>query len=268
VGNGSGTSRVNIGGSGNLTAGAGTIVTSGGQLSGGVTQATNGLQSGANAGKITLLSGGILAPGNLNSAASTLFQVTGKGLGSSYNGNQNGATNNVLNATNLTWYAGGTLSFYLDSTAQNGNALNPSASTLLNLGTGALAKGGGTGAYILNFNNTGAWNTTGVESNSQGGTDYSNTYDLINFGVTNNYGVINPITTFNINDFTIENLNGVGTLSFYYNPNGDNGVGQEELLLTVVPEPSTWAMLLGGLATLLFWTRRRNSRRTALNKTK
>ena len=64
-------------------------------------------------------------------------------------------------------------------------------------------------------------------------------------------------------------LNGVGTLSFYYNSLADGGVGQEELLLTVIPEPSTWAMLVGGLAALVFWTRRRvDNRRISFSKTK
>jgi hypothetical protein len=77
--------------------------------------------------------------------------------------------------------------------------------------------------------------------------------------------VITGNTNFNIDDFSIVNLNGVGTLSFYYNPHGDGNLGQEELLLTVVPEPSTWAMLLGGLVALVFWTRKR-SRRVGFRK--
>jgi hypothetical protein len=91
----------------------------------------------------------------------------------------------------------------------------------------------------------------------------SNVYDLINFGVSNTFGVIKGETNFNIDDFTIINLDGIGTLSFFYNPVADGGksttVGQEELLLTVIPEPSTWAMLLGGFVALLFWSRRRRA---------
>jgi len=31
----------------------------------------------------------------------------------------------------------------------------------------------------------------------------------------------------------------------------------DDIVLEVVPEPSTWAMMIGGLAVLVFWQRRR-----------
>jgi hypothetical protein len=275
---------VNLGNNGNLSAGstanAFTIVASGGKLSGGTTQVTQNAEGtgGAgsnNAGKITLQSGGIVAPGNItgNGAGGTAaaIAVSGKGLDTGGNGNQSGnAANNVLNAQQLTWNAGGKLQFLLDSTSQQGTILNPSASTLLNLGSGALVKNG-TGQFVLDFQNTGNYNTLGhANANGTGAlTDFTNVYDLINFGVTSNsYGVYSPNTTFGIDDFSIINLNGIGTLSFYYNPlaNGGANGGQEELLLTVVPEPSTWAMLLGGLVALVFWTRKRTRRTASLRK--
>jgi hypothetical protein len=269
IGNGgSNVSKVNIGNGGSLGAGAGTIITNNGVLSGAATgQTTTVTQSTTHgfAGKLTLQSGGTLMPGNIG-----LVNIQGRGLDTGFIGNQSSNVstngNNVMNASNLTWYAGGTIKFTLDSTAQYGTALNPSASTLLNLGTGGFAKGGGVGQYVLDFQGTGGWNTSG-NNNGDPGNAYTNVYDLINFGTINNYGVITGDTTFSINDFTIKNLAGVGTLSFYYNPNADGGLGQEELLLTVVPEPSTWAMLLGGLVALVFWTRKR-SRRPVFTKTK
>lgn len=36
-----------------------------------------------------------------------------------------------------------------------------------------------------------------------------------------------------------------------YNAVGDNGIAKNDVLLTVVPEPSTWAMILGGLGLLI-----------------
>ena len=51
--------------------------------------------------------------------------------------------------------------------------------------------------------------------------------------VTNTYGVLAGNTNFNIDDFTIKDLNGVGTLSFWYN----TSTGQEELLLDLVGIP-------------------------------
>ena len=37
----------------------------------------------------------------------------------------------------------------------------------------------------------------------------------------------------------------------------NTGSGFDDIEVDVVPEPGTWAMMLGGLAVLLFWQRRR-----------
>jgi hypothetical protein len=53
-----------------------------------------------------------------------------------------------------------------------------------------------------------------------------------------------------VTDLTVTGLNGVNypTNSLYlYDGN-----------LEVVPEPSTWALMIGGLALLVVWQRRRN----------
>ncbi len=280
IGDGTHTSKVNLNGTVGTTS-AGTIITNGGVLSGGVNvssqngQATNGVAqvtTSGFAGKITLMSGGILKPGNYASNGSLVNALPSASNGTSLDGNHlglqvNTVQGNVLNASGLNWNAGGKLQFSLSNANVHGTALNPAPSTLLNLGTGALNLIG-TGTFTLDFMNTGAYNSgSGVSTN---------VYDLINFGAINSYGTITPDATFdgsstdfNVNDFTITNLNGVGTLSLYYNSLADNGLGQEELLLTVVPEPSTWAMLIGGLVALVFWTRRRgNSRRVVVSKTK
>ena len=280
IGDGTHTSKVNLNGTVGTTS-AGTIITNGGVLSGGVNvgsqngQATNRVAqvtTSGFAGKITLMPGGILKPGNYASNGSLVNALPSASNGTSLDGNHlglqvNTVQGNVLNASGLNWNAGGKLQFSLSNAVIHGTALDPAPSTLLNLGTGALNLIG-TGTFTLDFMNTGAYNSgSGVSTN---------VYDLINFGAINSYGTITPDATFdgsstdfNVNDFTITNLNGVGTLSLYYNSLADNGLGQEELLLTVVPEPSTWAMLLGGLVALVFWTRRRgNSRRVVVSKTK
>ena len=249
--------NVNLGSAGSFASSNQTIINSGGTLSGGYTQKTSlaPTAGAADAGNIMLNSGGTLEPGLLSSAGTLTNSIQGAGLDTHNVGNQSTSGSvftNVMTASTLTWQPGGVLKFALDSTPQEGTALDPSASTVLNLGQGALVKGTvGTGQYVLNFQNTGSMDTTG------GSGDGTNVYDLINFGKTSLTGGLNGNTSFGINDFTIENLNGIGVLSFYYNPSAD-GTGQEELLLTVVPEPSTWAMLLGGLVTLVFWTRKRS----------
>lgn len=256
IGNGA---RINMLNTGNFNNSAGTIIASGGQLSGATNlQTTTSGQSGTPAGRILLQSGGVLMPGGISGSANAA-QVQNKGLAGGGLGDNN-SISATMNAAQLTWNAGGTLKFQLDNTVGTpGTALNPSASTTLNLGTGALVKGGGQGQYVLDFQNSGTWDMTVA-------TDGTNVYDLINFGVLNNYGEITGNTNFNIDDFTIINLNGLGTLSFWYNPaaNAGQGQGQEELILTVIPEPSTYAMLMGGLAALAFWTRRRGKNRLAV----
>jgi fibronectin-binding autotransporter adhesin len=260
---------VNLGGGtglgGVMATTGGTVVASGGTLEGGVTQATSAVQttSGSYAGKLTLQAGGVIAPGALTAGANATINGAGLGAG---NGNMaSSVTLNVMQASQLTWQAGGKLSFLLDSTPNTASSLTdsanvptglqPSASTVLNLGTGALVKSG-TGQFILSFNGTGGYNTNGVP----------NVYDLINFGATSLTGGLNGNTNFTVDDFTIQGLAGVGVLSFYDNTTADGHAGQEELLLTVIPEPSTWAMLIGGLATLIFWTRRKRATRSFVKK--
>jgi hypothetical protein len=240
-------------------------VASGGTLEGGTTQSTSAAQitTSAYAGKITVQSGGNLVVGAPNATLSTALNAVDTNGNIATDGNNK---LNVLEAAQLTWQAGGTLSFKLSSTGNEGSSVvSPSSSTQLNLGTGALVKSG-TGQFILNFENTGSYYNNGNSDNVVS----PNVYDLINFGLTDsqqvstsstlNYSIgPNGDTNFTIDDFTIENLDGSGVLSFYYNSNADGGVGQEELILTMVPEPSTWAMLIGGLATLIFWTRRKRA---------
>jgi hypothetical protein len=193
-----------------------------------------------------------------------------QGVGLAMNGDgSNAGTLNVLTMSTLTFNPGGTLKFELnnsiDLTNGGGTAINPSASTMINIGTGALVKGNvGAGQFTLDFGNTGTFDTFFTQTGNDDGLNGSNIYDLINFGATSLTGGLDGNTNFNIDDFTIKNLNGVGVLSFWYNASAN----QEELLLTVVPEPSTWAMLIGGLATLIFWTRKRAARRPVIARNK
>ncbi len=49
---------------------------------------------------------------------------------------------------------------------------------------------------------------------------------------------------------------GNGSYLFLYQ---NSTTGQDNIEVEVVPEPGTWAMILGGLGMLLFWQRRRKS---------
>jgi fibronectin-binding autotransporter adhesin len=56
-------------------------------------------------------------------------------------------------------------------------------------------------------------------------------------------------------------ITGVGAPAGWYSNSYlelvNNAGGADDIEVVVVPEPSTWAMMLGGLATLVFWQRRR-----------
>ncbi|HUB68477.1 MAG TPA: PEP-CTERM sorting domain-containing protein, partial [Candidatus Methylacidiphilales bacterium] len=122
---------------------------------------------------------------------------------------------------------------------------NPAGSTLIQLGSSGAFLGdssvSSSDPIILDFQNTGV-----------GGTSSSspNIYDLVEFADSTGSGPNGSLTNLTISDFDMINLdgalaNGDPTLSFV-----DLGGGLEALQLSVVPEPSTWAMIFGGLAFL------------------
>jgi PEP-CTERM motif len=55
-----------------------------------------------------------------------------------------------------------------------------------------------------------------------------------------------------------------GSANSYYGANStlflyqNTHTGQDDIEVEVVPEPGTWAMMLGGLAMLVVWQRRKN----------
>jgi fibronectin-binding autotransporter adhesin len=130
----------------------------------------------------------------------------------------------TLTASQLQWNSDGTpqLQFQLSNTSN--------ASSLLNLGAGSFTNIGGT-VFAFDLLGTG-----------EAGQDY----DLINFGAGN--------TNFLTSDFTATDLAPGLNASFNFVTNGST----ESLMLDVVPEPGTGAMLAGGLLALATLTRYRN----------
>ncbi|HUB68569.1 MAG TPA: autotransporter-associated beta strand repeat-containing protein [Candidatus Methylacidiphilales bacterium] len=188
-------------------------------------------------GSIYASAGSTVSPG-----ANDVTQVIGANLSTS--------TNNILTASSLQMAGGATLQFNLyTATVGTGSAGNPAGGTLIDLGTtGSFLSDGSVSSsnqIILDFQDTGA-----------GGTSASspNIYDLVEFSST---GGPNGDTNLTISDFDLVNLdsalgNGNSTLSFI-----NMGDGQEALQLSVAPEPSTWAMVFGGLGFLGFLLRGR-----------
>ena len=65
-----------------------------------------------------------------------------------------------------------------------------------------------------------------------------------------------------INGLTL-NFTGVGAPAGWYNNSYVflvNSGGVDDIEVEVVPEPSTWALMLGGLALLVLWQRRKGQR--------
>ncbi len=132
----------------------------------------------------------------------------------------------TLTATNLTWNGetSGTfaqMKFELSNTGGQGAS---ATADRLALGSGILAKGSGS-IFTFDFLGTGA---------------AGNTYTIMTFG---------SITGFSVSDFTYTNLtNGL---------NGTFALSGTNLTFSVVPEPTTFALLGAGLLVTFFARRRR-----------
>ncbi len=170
-------------------------------------------------GAVTVNSGGTIG-GNSPSMAGT-FTVNAGGAIAPGDGGIG-----TLTATNLTWNGetSGTfaqMKFELSNTGGQG-AL--ATADRLALGSGILAKGSGS-IFTFDFLGTGA---------------AGNTYTLMTFGSS---------TGFSVSDFTYTNLtNGL---------NGTFALNGTNLTFSVVPEPTTFALLGAGLMVTVFARRRR-----------
>lgn len=135
-----------------------------------------------------------------------------------------GTATGTLSGTSLNWSSGGTLAFVLSGTSVSSSQLSL---------TGDLTKVG-SGTFDVNLTSTSPL--------------AAGTYELVSFGGT---------TNFNVSDFTQ-----TGDLSFDPGLSGVFVLSGDQLDFdvtgTAIPEPGTWAMMLGGLATLAVWQRRKS----------
>lgn len=180
-----------------------------------------------NAGKLVVNgtnngSAGIVNANGRLGGSGTLKNLTLNAGGAIEPGNSIGTLN--TNNGDLTWNgeAGAfeQMKFELDNTAGLGAG---APADKLALGTGVLTKGGGSN-FTFDFLGTGA---------------SGNTYTLLTFGSSSG---------FNVSDFNYDNLSGSLTGTFALTPTS--------LQFTTVPEPGTWAMLIGGLGLFLLRQRR------------
>ena len=261
-GSGTGTGSVTVN-SGSTLAGSGTIAST--------------------SGGVTVKSGGTLASGSSQTAFAIANGGNGSGNGS-VNGTGIGGGLTINNSSNLssalTVNGGATLTFALgSSTAYNGgsgalNFANPNTnSTYLSIAGNTadqifsssatadtiklvdLTNGAGAGgvALTLRAQNPYLLIQTALGDNSDftnlwtTGGEGQNGYVLgLSTGVGNNYLAFN-LGAYDINGNLISSTSNLQGLRLYLY-NGD---------LEVVPEPGTWALMLGGLALLVFVQRRK-----------
>ena len=255
-GSGTGTGAVTVQ-TGGALAGNGTIastsggitVQNGGTLASGATQTTAAYSNGG--------TGSVSGPGlTINNAAalSGALLVNGGGtlsfaLGSTVNNAGSGALNFANPNTNSTYL--NLTSMTVDQIFANTTAASPDTINLVDLTAGAPA---GTVTLTLRYQNPYLLIQTALGTNSDfmnlwtTGGEGQNGYVL---GVSD--GTLTGFTPFTI---AMQDINGTNLITstnyeglrLYLN-NGD---------LEVVPEPGTWALMVGGLALLVVCQRRRN----------
>ena len=223
---------------------------------------------GTIAGAVTVQTGGTLFSGGTQTASGKTSTITGTGLTL----NNAAALSSILSVN-----AGSTLSFALGAGASTGTLAYSTPnqnSTYLNIaGNGAAEVNFATSGSAINIDLvdlTATAGATGLHLYSvqnpylliQAGSDNdynletTNGYDVNGYvtGTSSNGGTSVDTSIFNLEvtalgSSTPLSLAPYGTLDLYLY-NGD---------LEVVPEPSTWAMMIGGLALLVLLQRRRKS---------
>ncbi len=202
-------------------------------------------------------SGSALGTGSLTVAAGTTFGGSGTGSLTGYTigaaspaaattvqvGNGTDVTSNLtLVGTNASSIKNANLEFNLNTTG---------SSNELSVGTTALTLSGDT--LTLNVSSLGvvALDQQYVLVAGTGGTG-TGLGQYAGFTISGANNVISGITLI---------IDGVGAPSGWYSNSYlelvNNANGTDDIDVVFVPEPSTWAMMLGGLATLVFWQRRR-----------
>jgi autotransporter-associated beta strand protein len=183
----------------------------------------------------------------------------------------NTVSNLTLKSGGLFTLANANLVFNLNSTAVGGSGLantNAGAGNELLVGNSNIAFGSGMGSVDLTLNlqnepSIVAANTpyvlfsgTGLTTNTSGVS--GGQYQGLTLGTTTTNGTVSitPITGNNLQLIFPSSVD-----SSYYGPSSliiyqDSSSGIDDIEVEIVPEPSTYAMLLSGLATLFFFQRR------------
>jgi autotransporter-associated beta strand protein len=236
-------------------------------VSSGATLAGSGAIAPASGNTVTIASGGKLSSGGMQVSDASDETITGTGLS---------LTNATTNPGALLNISGGsTLQFALGEGTDTGdfNFADPNtASTYMTVNgnaTGEIAFGLGS---AINVNLV---DLTALYSPQLGSTTlqlrYENPVLLISAGLDSDYanlvttggldqngyvlGVGTSLTSYTAFDITVSDINGTSITSY-----NDLSLYLYNGKLEVIPEPSTWALMLGGLFLLVFIQSRKNKR--------
>ncbi len=244
IGDGGGNHGVTYGGTGRYNLVTGSTYTGGTTISGGAVVATNTVGSATGTGSLTVSGTGVL-------------------VGSGIIG-----TSGVTSGTAVTIASGGTL----DPGGSTGTFTAPATVLTFNLHSGSSMQlnSGANFVFDLGAMNLNDSVTPGTATSDliriSGGTLNLNSIDLSDF-------TIKTLAGFNVGDYNLFAADAPGditgtlgpllTQAFTFNGSPYSYTlaitnGGQDLTLEVVPEPSTWAMMLGGLGVLIFCVRRRN----------
>jgi hypothetical protein len=202
---------------------------------------TNPTGSATGTGSLLVDSGATLqGKGTINSTNNTLSSGSKVIVGS---GGSNTTDVLTMTASGTTNFSGASLTFNLDATSTNSNSVAL-------VGTPNVLFGSGVTTLTLNLLGT---DTTNIVN----GTDYI-LFSATSGSQYSDLSIVNgKITNFNL-VLTGTATNGQANSIYYQNSflvlNGGN------IDIQVVPEPSTWALMLGGFALLIIYHRSRRSK--------
>jgi autotransporter-associated beta strand protein len=265
--------------SGNNTYSGGTAVASGSLF------LTNTSGSGAGTGSLTVAGGATL--GGTGSYGTTAtpgagYKIAGSstsnraqvlvGLTSASDTNTSNALSLIASTATIT---NANLTFNINDQVKGGLGTDPSNSgTELNVGSTAITFGLSPQATTLTVNVQNYGIIAGftpyvlIAGNTSGGVDQ---YSGLNLGTSSGSLRATGLTTQILNSGVgmSGNLTLVltGLSDTWYGANSylflyqDSATGADDIEVEVVPEPGTWALMLGGLAMLIFWQRSRRKDR-------
>jgi len=232
-------------------------------VSGGTVLLSNTHGSATGTGSLTVGAGATL--GGYGSSSGQNFSIAGTGTTTSARANvlvglNSLADTNTVHTLTLTASSASTiadvnLTFNLDAKS--------TASTQLNVGNTAIAFGTDAGSvqFTLNLQNEPAIVGSYTTYTLIAGTSSGNQYSGLTLGSTINLG--NGATETIITGNNLQLAFGSAVDQSFYGAHSYlvlyQAAGVDDIDVVVVPEPGTWALMIGGLGVLLFWQRRRKN---------